>query len=309
MASRVPATGPQCRLAGLLIVAASLSLPLAPARAADRWEQAASGSVATLPLPSPAHAITGGALSCAKQRWSLRLWIDRPPQVSPLSDRATLAIGQARFPVAIEQDRISATIRLSPEILDLLKSGSRLTITVEDDVDPPPSATFALRGSRAVLEAIAPLCSQVDMSAYVAVTLSEADPAVEIARPLLAAEARLFRAATGRQPAYAATTLSLDGDRRLMFASLCGSTSYYGRSGCTLAGFAAASPDSEWQPVYNSEGVRLHTDPRVSNGGWPNLVTLPVTDGVEPEHWMWDGTEYRNAAAVAEIEDDVPPPQ
>lgn len=94
-----------------------------------------------------------------------------------------------------------------------------------------------------------------------------------------------------------------------MFASLCGSTSYYGRSGCTLSGFASASPGSEWKPVYNSEGVRLYTDPKVANGGWPNLVTLPVTDGVEPEHWMWDGSEYRNAAAVAEIEDDVPPPR
>jgi hypothetical protein len=313
LASRFTTARPHRKLAktsNFLSTVTALSLSsIAVGQASDRWEQAGGGAVAILPIPNPAAVITGGSLVCAEQRWALRLRLDRQPQVPALSDKAALSIGQADFTVEVEQDWGSATIPLTTEMLELLKSGTRLTVATEDVGDPPPSATFALRGSRAVIEAIAPLCSQVDMSAYTAVTLLETDPAVETAKPLLAAEAKLFRAATGRQPTYAATTLMLEGDKRLMFASLCGSSNYYGRSGCTLAGFAATGPTSEWRPVYNSEGVLLYTDPRASTGGWPNLVTLPVVEGAEPEHWMWNGSEYQNAATVTQVEDDVPPPR
>ena len=38
-----------------------------------------------------------------------------------------------------------------------------------------PKATFNLRSSKLVIEAIAPRCSQIDMSAFEAVSLSETD--------------------------------------------------------------------------------------------------------------------------------------
>ena len=145
------------------------------------------------------------------------------------------------------------------------------------------------------------------MSAYARVVLSETDPAVETAKILLADEAKLFRAETGKQPIHAAATIGLSEGRQLLFASLCGSTSYYGQSGCTLLGFASEGPGSEWRQVYGNEGVLLHTDPNMSNGGWPNLVTLPVVGGVQPDYWAWNGTEYENVEAlVAGDEEEAP---
>ena len=156
-----------------------------------------------------------------------------------------------------------------------------------------------------MIEAIAPRCSQIDMSAFEAVTLSQTDAAVAAATGLLADEIRLFREFTMKEPVVATVTLDVDADKRLMFASLCGSIRYFGDSGCSLTGYALDGPESVWRMVYETEGMHIYTDPRQANGGWPNLVTLPVIGGLEPTHWVWTGEQYELLNQISAEEDNV----
>lgn len=292
----------RCRLTATLICAAAQFA--VPAHASDRWEEAGSGAVAILPVPQQATGIVGGSLHCAEQRWTMLLRSESWAVSAGWRGTVRLAIGQTH----VEADGAEAggTVRLgiSANLLEPLKLGSLLRVEAEDG---SLAATFSLRGSGAVITAIAPRCSPVDMSAYERLVLSESDPAVEIARDLLVAEAKLFRADTGRRPSYAAAMLDLPDGARLLFSTLCGSTSYYGPSGCTLSGHASDGAGSEWRLVYNTEGLLLHIDPRVSNGGWPNLVTLPLAGGIEPEHWAWTGTAYETVDVLISGDSDEPP--
>ncbi|MBA3449254.1 MAG: hypothetical protein H0T56_16935, partial [Pseudaminobacter sp.] len=99
------------------------------------------------------------------------------------------------------------------------------------------------------------------MSAYQRIALADRGVEAAVAQGLLAAEEKLFRAATGKQPAIAAATLDPGCGRGLLFASLCGPSSYYGLSGCTLRGFVRPDAAGEWREIYNSEGMALYTDP------------------------------------------------
>src|SRR5690606_16027505 len=101
-----------------------------------------------------------------------------------------------------------------------------------------------------------------------------------------------------------------DAERRLLFAELCGSTWYYGISGCGLAGFApVAGEDPEtpqgWRLVYESEGVFLYLDPNTSVGGWPVLVSLPMKAGDEETRWLWNGDAYEAQAIQASAPETV----
>ena len=78
----------------------------------------------------------------------------------------------------------------------------------------------------------------------------------------------------------------------MLFATVCGSSWYYGRTGCSLFGFLRSSATEEWKQVYNTEGLAIYVDPKASNGGWPNLVTLEPSGGYGPMHWKWNGAEY-----------------
>src|SRR6185436_17180000 len=101
----------------------------------------------------------------------------------------------------------------------------------------------------------------IDMSDYEAVSLSSDDAAVPQATGLLAAEIKLFRNFTFINPVVSAVVLDFGGNKRLMFASLCGSKSYFGDSGCSLTGYAAEGGENIWKEVYQTEGVLLYTDP------------------------------------------------
>ena len=185
-----------------------------------------------------------------------------------------------------------------------MKEATKLVVTIGTG-EAAPQATFNLRSSKLVIEAIAPRCSQIDMSAFEAVTLSESDPAVPAATELLADEIKLFREFTLKRPVVATTTLNIADGKRLLFASLCGSNNYFGNSGCSLTGYAADGADSVWRMVYETEGVHLYLDPKHANGGWPNIVTLPVVGGTEPTHWVWSGTGYEPLDQITDEEDKV----
>lgn len=289
---------PACGAILLLALAA-----VNPSEAADRWEEAATGAVAILPAPSKARGITGGSLYCAEQKWG---FLFRVEDSTGLSGGAKMALDGDIIDAMAASAPGTLDVAIPLETIDLLKRGSRLRF----DAGPEETGVhgvFNLRNSTKVIEAIAPRCSQIDMSAYEAVTLREDGPAVETALSLFSDEIKLFRRATGKQPTVAAVQIDLPETKRLLFGTLCGSTSYYGKSGCTLSGWASTNAGTDWQQAYSTEGLRLYLDDAGADGGWPKLATLPFVNGTEIGHWIWSGSTYETEDAHIAIEDDVAP--
>ncbi len=73
---------------------------------------------------------------------------------------------------------------------------------------------------------------------------------------------------------------------------LCGSSWYFGDSGCNVAGFAQQGADQEWKQVFDSEGVFLFDDPDHLVSGWPDLTAIPLKSGYDEYRWAWDGAAY-----------------
>jgi hypothetical protein len=279
--------------------AASMLMSAAEAAAVkNRWQEAALGAVAILPPPIRSGGVTGGSLACAEQRWGFRLRIETSASAAIRNEDASVDVDGVSFPVKAGPSPGAVTIAISFEMIELLKAGNRLSFRFGNAAPP---TVFSLRGSRTALDAVAPRCSRVDMSAYERVALSKTDEAAQAAAMLMADEATLFRQATGKQPVLAAATVGVAPDAVLLFASLCGSTSYYGQSGCTLSGFVRQGAAADWREVYNSEGMALYVDWKASAGRWPDLVTLPGSGDAEPSHWMWTGLVYEiREPAIAE---------
>jgi len=288
-----------------LFATALILLGAAPAWSSDTWQEAARGAVAILPVPEKAAGITAGSLFCAEQRWSFLFYAEPGLIAAGSSMEGKVTVGGEAFAVEAVEENGLLNASVPFEILQPLRDASRMGVEIGAG-ETALSAVFPLRGSRAVIEAVAPRCSQVDMSAYQRVTLSETDPAVAVAEKLLAEEAKLFREATGIRPVYAAKTLELADGKALLFASICGSKNYYGDSGCSLSGFARTGAGAEWLLVYDTEGVLIHIDPEAANGGFPTIVTLPVVGGVEPSHWVWTGTAYEVREEVMAEQDHIP---
>ena len=289
-----------------LLLAAVLCLAgTIPALASDRWEEAGSGAVAILPLPKPATAIAGGSLYCAEQRWAFLFRTTPDAGLLPGAARkARLSVGADNLELDAEVSPGAVKVAVPSEILLQLREATKLVVEIGTG-DDALKAVFNLRSSKLVIDAIAPRCSQIDMSAFEAVSLSDTDAAVPAATGLLAGEIKLFREFTLKQPVVSTTTLDIAADKRLLLASLCGSNNYFGDSGCSLTGYAADGPDSIWRIVYETEGVHIYLDPKHANGGWPNLVTLPVVGGTEATHWVWSGTQYELLDQIANEQDKV----
>jgi hypothetical protein len=96
-----------------------------------------------------------------------------------------------------------------------------------------------------------------------------------------------------------------DDGRRVLFTRLCGSSWYYGASGCNITGFAPDAKGDGWRVVYDSENVHLHTDPRAVTDGWPDIVTLPVRTGGAGLVWRWDGKAYALKGELPEDDGDA----
>jgi hypothetical protein len=293
-------------LATNFLLAATFCLAGAlPALAGDRWEEGGSGAVAILPVPKSATGIVGGSLYCAEQHWGFLFRTESGTSLVPgTPEKAKISVGTDNLELDAEVAPGAVKVAVSSDILPQLKEATKLVVEIGNNEDSP-KATFNLRSSKLVIEAIAPRCSQIDMSAFEAVSLSESDAAVRAATGLLADEIKLFREFTLKQPVVATTTLDIAADKRLMFASLCGSNNYFGNSGCSLTGYAASGADSIWRIVYETEGVHLYLDPKHGNGGWPNIVTLPVVGGTEPTHWVWSGEAYEPLDQIAAEQDKV----
>jgi hypothetical protein len=280
-------------LRAAIVAAAALLASELPAVSADRWQEAGSGAVAILPTPKPATVILGGSLYCYQQSWAFlfRLAPDSGLLPGSIVKAKLAAADDNAFALDAEISEEAAKVSVPRSILVSLKEGGALKVELGTGKGAPKT-TFGLRDSKSVIEAIEPRCSQVDMSSYKSVSLSQTDAAVAQATKLLADEIKLFRNFTFIDPVVSTVVLDLADGKRLMFASLCGSKSYFGSSGCSLTGYAAHGAGSTWTKVYETEGVLLYLDPGQSAEGWPNLVTLPVVGGTQPTHWGWNGEAY-----------------
>lgn len=288
----------------LMLSVMLLGLSPWPAQAADRWEEAGSGAVAILPAPSKAVSILSGSLVCTEQSWSFRLRTQQRPAL-PATAMATIVIGDEIYTETVTQTDTTITLPVAVEMLDAMKTGSRLGFSLGRD-KALPRALFSLRNSQKVIEAVAPRCSQIDMTAFEKIELSGTDAAVATAQSLLEDDIRQFTAATTATPTLTAHQVDREAGKSLLFSTLCGSKWYYGRSGCTLIGFARDSAAAEWKQVYDSEGMLVYLDPKTSNVGWPNVVTLQMAGATAPLHWIFTGSAYELRDAVMAA--DAPPP-
>lgn len=282
-------TGRTLPLAAVL----ALTALVAPdqAAAATRWELAAVGAVAILPAPQEAKAITAATLYCAEQKWSFQFRVEPGAVPGGVVAPASVTVGGEAFALEARESGGSVFVAVPRDILDPLRVAGRMAVEIGGQ-GWSVSARFSLSGSRVAIDAAAPLCSTVDMSAYEKLVLSQTGPAQAEAAPLMAAEAKIYIEATKREPTVSAVLVERPDGKRLLFSALCGVNWYYGASGCTVSGFAAQASAPEWRRVYSSEGVHLYLDPAKAVDGWPNIVTLPLVDGIEPDVWIWDGRRY-----------------
>jgi hypothetical protein len=278
-------------------------LPLAgvlPAQAGGlRWEPAAGGAAAIMPAPAQPGGVEGGTLFCRAGEWAFLL---RAGRGATASAQAVIDVGEKRFVAPVKAGPGTLEVAVPAALVALLKDGAGVSVTLGEGKDAP-SARFTLAGSRDAIEAAAPLCSPPAVPGFEAVALSAGGTALAEAAAATAAEARLFRAAAGREPAIAAALLEGDGGRALLFASLCGSERYYGKSGCKLMGFSRDGAAAAWKPVYETEGMHLFRDPRATPGGWPDLVTLPLAGAPERMRWTWRDGAYALADEPAVADD------
>ena len=277
----------------------------AAASTADRWLEAGSGAVALLPKPQSAKGIASASLYCIEQRWSFLFRLDGEAAAAREAAAGVLTVGGEPFPVEAAARNGALDVEVPFEILQPLREAARMGV-VFGEGGKRREATFSLRGSRDTIDAIAPRCSQVDMSAFERIVLSPTDPAVAVARTLLAEEASLFRAWSGADPQMSAAAVELTEGKALLFAALCGSTSYYGLSGCTVAGFARAGADADWKLAYNTEGSLIHLDRSSQNGGFPTVVSLPMVGSTTPSYWVWTGEAYELREQVMAEQDEMP---
>ena len=309
------------RRVGLALPCAALAVVIAGqpavAQQPDRWVADEALASATLPAPS-AGEVVSATLSCEAQRWSVRLDLgdDARPEAGP----ATMTIGSRAFDLETRPDGNVLTARLPRDAIEPLKNGSRLELTLSGTQDETAAPlVFSLRGSKLAISAAQERCSLRDMSAYQPVTFTPYSSYLNEAKALRAADIDAFAQATASQPKVDVAMVELDEGRRVLFTRLCGSSWYYGLSGCNITGFAPepagqaeggegdAAPEPAWRPVYDTENVLLYLDQRYRSHGWPDVVTLPVGAPGTGLVWRWDGRSYALKGELPEQADDFDP--
>lgn len=254
------------------------------AQANDRWAADEAQARAVLPPPRGETQVTGAVLSCAAQRW--RLDVEMSGE-KPASD-ATLTVDGRAFPLGRMADGFSFAVPRSA--IEPLKTGLRLELALADEV-----ASFSLRGSKLAIAAAQERCTPRDMSAYAPLTFTPYSSYMNLGRELRQDDIAAFRQSTASEPKLDVAMAEFGDGRRALFTRLCGSSWYYGASGCNITGFA---PQGEgWNEVYDTENVILHTDPKTVIDGWPDLVTLPAGRNGSMIAgpgliWRWDGKAY-----------------
>lgn len=278
-------------LTGLFAAALLASVGGTPSHAQtqDRWVAEEAEASAVLPAPRGEARVSGAVLSCAAQRWTLRL--DLAEGVKGANGGGALVVDGNSFDLTVEGKGSTLTMAVPRLAIASLKAGLRMEIELSDALaETIGDIVYPLRGSRLAINAAQELCSPRDMSAYRAVTLTPYSSYLNLARTLREDDIAAFVTSTASQPKLDAAMV--EGERRLFFTRLCGSSWYYGATGCNITGFAPDDSEAGWRQVYDTENVVLHTDPKSATEGWPDIVTLPARGDDKGRIWRWTGTSY-----------------
>lgn len=294
------------------VIAACLALALgqhAAAQDANRWLADEGEARAVLPSPGGSKRVTTASLSCVAQRWNLRFELEEKPATA--DGPAVLTIDAQPFELSVSAEDGALIARVPRPVLVPLKNGLRMQITFPGAAG---DATFSLRGSKLAIDAVEENCSLRDMSAYTPLTFTPYSSYAGLARELRADDIAAFVTSTTAQPQVSVAMVELGEGRRLLFTRLCGSSWYYGLSGCNITGFAPDAPaeaDGDarpaWRAVYDTENVALHLDRKSLSHGWPDLVTLLARGGGMALVWRWNGQRYALKGELPEQDDAALP--
>ena len=290
-------------IAGLATVASGTQ---ADAQETDRWVADEAQALATLPLPSNNPGMTGAELSCAAQRWTLALQFAEGAKMQ--GGPAIVAVDGQAFDVEAKVAEGALSMPVPREALIPLKDGLRLQLDLPgEDFD---DIIFALRGSRVAIGSAEQRCTLRDMTGYTPVTFTPFSSYMNLARELRAGDIKAFAASTASEPVVSAAMVDIGEGKRLFFTRLCGSSWYYGSSGCNITGFAPAVGEGDagdgWRAVYDTENVHLYTDPRSLHDGWPDIATLPTAVDGEARLWRWEDDGYALQGDLPDEPEDAP---
>ena len=293
-------------LAPIALAAAVLAAPQAAAQNADRWAADETQARAVLPAPRGETRVTGAALSCAAQRW--RLDVETAGGTAPGDGAAALEVDARAFALRPARDAGGLAFAVPRAAIEPLKDGLRLRLSFSGDLQAAlGDAAFSLRGSKLAISAAQERCTLRDMSAYTPVTFTPYSSYMNLGRELRRDDIAAFRLSTASEPQLAVAMAEFDGGRRVLFTRLCGSSWYYGASGCNITGFAPRPDGGEgWNTVYDTESVHLYIDAGAATDGWPDLVTLPVRGVGAGLIWRWDGKGYALKGELPEEPDEEP---
>ena len=305
-ARQAPGSIGLCVLAGLIVLGSPAA---AFAQLPDRWVADETEARAALPVSGE----TTASLSCAAQRWTLDLPVRG--EITIDDGLVLMNVDGRPFELAAVMKDGNISMRLPREALEPLKDGLRMQLEFSGTLaETAGSPVFALRGSRAAISSVEDRCTLRDMSAYQAVTFTPFSSYLNIARELRADDIEAFETATASQPKVSVAMIELGAGRRILFARLCGSSWYYGLSGCNITGFVpqadpVAEGDAEgettWRVVYDTENVALYLDPGSKTDGWPDLVSLPVRGSGPGLVWRWEGRGYALKGELPPDEEDA----
>lgn len=279
---------------------------VAPAMGADFWIADETRAFITLPDPEPGSPVTGGTMSCSEQAWTMTLTLEMGALVAGATGTAVFATYFGSVEARSELVSGAIEIGIPHELLEPLMRSSRVGISFVGGSD---EIRLPLKGSRKAITVASRLCSRRVMPVANSIPLTPFSSYLMLARQLRASDIDDFALSTATEPKIRAGMVEIGAGRRLLFTELCGSTWYYGRSGCNLTGYAPvegqdpATPEG-WRIVYETEGVFLYTDPAASHDGWPDLIAYSMLDTNEQLRWVWDGGEYRLAGDVAQAAED-----
>lgn len=281
----------------LAILTASLAFSAAgavPAAAADVWTADPYEARVTLPDPRPGSPVTGGSMSCAADAWTLTLATRLGAIVDGATGTARIVMPLGAFEAPSRAIPAGIEIAVPRAALEPLMRSTRLSISFVGGTD---DIRFPLAGSRRALTAAQALCSKVEMPLANSVALTPYSSYLLLTRALRRSDIDDFVMSTADTPRLRAGMVEIGGGRRLLFSEICGSTWYYGTSGCNLTGYApVAGKDADkpegWRAVYDTEGVFLYVDPDAAHDGWPDLLAYPAAAPTDAMRWIWKDGSY-----------------
>lgn len=281
---------PAVTICGTALLAGSL-----PAAALDTWTADPFEARVTLPDPEPGSPVTSASMSCAAQAWTL--FLATGSETSAIDGTARISVPLGTYETSAKGIPAGIEVAVPPQAIEPLMRSTRLAIALPGDNG---EVRFTLAGSRRAITAAQARCTQVEMPVANSVPLTPYSSYLRLTRELRRSDIADFELSTTAQPRLRAGMVELEEGRRLLFSEMCGSSWYYGGSGCNITGYAPvdgkdADEAEGWRIVYDTEGAYLYVDPDVAHDGWPDLLAYPAPAPSQAMRWTWDDGTYRLA--------------